>query len=121
MTTRHDPLTRHYRAKDGITGYHEGDILIEDTTDARSLVVRDGRGLVLQPIQNQQQLVRDWLALPVGAMKSVAFAEDDDSWVHDPVDVLREIARTGETALMLCGTSIVIWADRPDWQRQTIH
>lgn len=43
--------TRHYRSENGITGYDEGDLLIDDTTGERSRVVRDGRGLVLQPEQ----------------------------------------------------------------------
>jgi len=40
--------TRHYRSEDGITGYAEGDLLINDTTGEASRVVRDGRGLALQ-------------------------------------------------------------------------
>lgn len=44
------PVERHYREADGISGYHEGDILVCDDTGARSRVVRDGRGLVLEPL-----------------------------------------------------------------------
>jgi hypothetical protein len=40
---------RHYRSEDGIDGYAEGDLLINDTTGERSRVVRDGRGLCLEP------------------------------------------------------------------------
>jgi hypothetical protein len=43
-------MTRHYRSEEGITGYEEGDLLVDDTTGERSLVVRDGRGVCLQPL-----------------------------------------------------------------------
>lgn len=43
------PREIHYLAADGIAGYAEGDVLICDDTGERSRVVRDGRGLVLEP------------------------------------------------------------------------
>jgi len=41
---------RHYRAEDGIVGYQDGDILIDDSTGEHSLAVRDARGVVLRPL-----------------------------------------------------------------------
>jgi len=41
---------RHYRGEDGIVGYQDGDILIDDSTGEHSLAVRDGRGVVLRPL-----------------------------------------------------------------------
>lgn len=70
---------------------------------------------------SQQQLVKEFRALPATAMPSARFTEEEDSWAHSPWDVLDRIARTGESALALCGTTIEIWADRPEWEPQTIR
>jgi hypothetical protein len=42
--------TIHYRASEGVYGYREGDVLVCDDTGDRFRVVRDGRGLCLAPI-----------------------------------------------------------------------
>ena len=42
-------MTTHYRMTEGISGYAEGDLLIETTTGDTARVVRDGRGLCLVP------------------------------------------------------------------------
>ncbi len=39
----------HYRTADGIVGYSEGDVLVNDDTGERLLVVRDGSGIKLVP------------------------------------------------------------------------
>lgn len=39
----------HYRTETGVSAYQEGDLLINDDTGERSRVVRDGRGLCLEP------------------------------------------------------------------------
>lgn len=49
------PTIRHYRSEDGISGYSEGEILVNDTTGERILVVRDGRGLCLTPYTSEVQ------------------------------------------------------------------
>lgn len=46
-----DTMIRHYRSEDGILGYDDGDLLINDTTGEWSRVVRDGRGLCLEPVE----------------------------------------------------------------------
>lgn len=45
---------RHYRSADGISGYKAGDVLVNDDTGERSLVVRDGRGLALTTMRGRR-------------------------------------------------------------------
>lgn len=77
MTT----TTHHYREEDGISGYKEGDILVNDTTGERSRVVRDGRGLVLVPDVSAQHTPGPW------------HREHDDSAIVGDGPLARSIAR----------------------------
>lgn len=47
--------TRRYRSEDGIVGYVEGEIIVDDTTGESSIAVRDGRGIALRPIPESQR------------------------------------------------------------------
>ena len=49
MARRPKPRELHYTSESGISGYRAGDVLVNDDTGERSIVVRDGRGLVLEP------------------------------------------------------------------------
>jgi len=64
----------------------------------------------------QQNMVVDFLALPVEALPSARFAVEDDAWSGDAWAVLREIATSGETAEEACGSRIVVRADRDGWR-----
>jgi len=63
-----------------------------------------------------QQIAKEFLSLPVTALPSARFTDAGDSWAHDAWETLRECARTGEPCISLCGTTIVVSADRGDWQ-----
>lgn len=61
-------------------------------------------------------LVREFLALPGEALPGARFAEEDDSWAHDAWTVLRRHVQTGESIAELCGTQIVLRAERAEWR-----
>lgn len=60
--------------------------------------------------------IREFLALPGEALPGARFADEDDSWAHDAWVVLRRHVKTGESIAELCGTQIVLRADRPEWR-----
>lgn len=69
---------------------------------------------------DSQTTAREFLALPVEALPSARFADEDDSWARDAWQVLRDVAATGQSATDLCGTPVVVSADRPDWRHVVV-
>jgi hypothetical protein len=53
-----------------------------------------------------QSLARYAADLPVESLVRVWYDEDDDAWVHDPWNTLRQIAATGEQATALSGSAL---------------
>ena len=64
----------------------------------------------------EKMTIKNFLDLPAGALPRCRFTEPDDSWAADAWEVLRESARTGEAVQSLCGTGILMTADRPEWR-----
>lgn len=63
-----------------------------------------------------EKKVQEFLGLPPEALHGADFTDAGGSWAHSAWDVLRQIARTGETAASACGSSIRVRADRDGWR-----
>lgn len=61
-------------------------------------------------------VVSAFLALQVTALPGASYLDDDDSWQRDPWSTLRSMAITGQSAVVTCGSRIIVSADRDGWR-----
>jgi hypothetical protein len=67
-------------------------------------------------MNEQTKKIKEFLALPAEALPGARLAEEDDAYAGGPWEILREAAQNGEAITALCGTQIVVTADRDEWR-----
>jgi len=91
--------TRHYRSEDGISGYEEGDLLVDDTTGEHSRVVRTGTGLQLEPATMTETVYSARYSLPDTADES-ARNTVSDCGEQTLADIIETCQATGARATL---------------------
>lgn len=106
------PKIIHYRMSEGVYGYQEGDILVDDESGVRSRVVRTGAGIQLEPDTSIVDVAFDAYTGSVSAIRCRLA----------PIDVGFDLRALGiSVTVEQAPTMIASYARRKDGERRVIE